>query len=86
LHYRALVDLLVIGGSGLLGLRITRQARRAGHRVIATFHASVPPATDADWRKLDIRRRDDVTALALQARPDMVINAAWSACGGPHAR
>jgi dTDP-4-dehydrorhamnose reductase len=77
LHYRALVDLLVIGGSGLLGLRITRQARRAGHRVIATFHASVPPATDADWRKLDIRRRDDVTVLALQARPDMVINAAY---------
>jgi dTDP-4-dehydrorhamnose reductase len=31
LHYRALVDLLVIGGSGLLGLRITRLARLAGH-------------------------------------------------------
>jgi dTDP-4-dehydrorhamnose reductase len=91
LHYGALVDLLVIGGSGLLGLRITRQARLAGHRVIATFHASVPPATDADWRELDIRRRDDVIALALQARPDMVINAAyrqsdWAATadGGTH--
>ena len=38
LHYRVLVDLLVIGGSGLLGRRITRQALLAGHNVIATFH------------------------------------------------
>ena len=67
----------MIGGSGFLGLRITRQARLAGHSVIATFHASVPPATGVDWRKLDTRRRDDVTALALRARPDAVINAAY---------
>jgi dTDP-4-dehydrorhamnose reductase len=91
LHYRALVDLLVIGGSGLLGRRITRQARLAGHRVVATFHARVPPATDADWRKLDIRCLGDVTGLALNARPDVVINAAcrqsdWetTADGGMH--
>jgi dTDP-4-dehydrorhamnose reductase len=85
------VDLLVIGGSGFLGLRIARQAQLAGHSVIATFHASVPPATDVDWRKLDIRRRDDVTALARHARPDAVINAAYrqsdwetTADGGMH--
>jgi dTDP-4-dehydrorhamnose reductase len=91
LYYRALVDLLVIGGSGFLGRRITHQAQLAGHGVIATFHARVPPATDADWRKLDIRRRDDVTALALDARPDAVINAAYrqpdwetTADGGMH--
>jgi dTDP-4-dehydrorhamnose reductase len=36
------VDVLVIGGSGFLGQRITRQAHLAGHRVSATFHASVP--------------------------------------------
>jgi len=85
------VDLLVIGGSGLLGRRITRQAHLAGHRVIATFHASSPPADDADWRKLDIRRRDDVTALTADARPDVVINAAYrqadwetTADGGTH--
>jgi dTDP-4-dehydrorhamnose reductase len=77
LHYRALVDLLVIGGSGLLGLRITRQAQLAGHSVVATFHASTAATTGADWRKLDIRRRDDVTALALDAQPDIIINAAY---------
>jgi dTDP-4-dehydrorhamnose reductase len=71
------MDLLVIGGSGLLGLRITRQAQLAGHSVVATFHASARPTAGADWRKLDIRRRDDVTALALDARPDMIINVAY---------
>jgi dTDP-4-dehydrorhamnose reductase len=82
-HYPALVDLLVIGGSGLLGLRITRQAQLAGPRVTATFHASVPSDadadadTDVDWRQLDIRRRDDVTTLARRARPDAIINAAY---------
>ncbi len=67
----------MIGGSGLLGLRITRQAKLAGHSVVATFHASAPPTAGTDWRKLDIRRRDDVMALALDARPDMIINAAY---------
>ncbi|MCW2933647.1 MAG: dTDP-4-dehydrorhamnose reductase [Actinomycetia bacterium] len=81
----------MIGGSGFLGRRITRQAQLAGHRVVATFHASVPAATDVDWRKLDIRCRDDVTALARRARPDAVINAAYrqsdwetTADGGMH--
>jgi dTDP-4-dehydrorhamnose reductase len=71
------VHLLVIGGSGFLGLRITRQAQLAGHTVVATFHASVPPTVGADWRELDVRRRDDVTALARHARPDAIINAAY---------
>ena len=68
---------LVIGGSGLLGLRVTRQARLAGHDVIATFCASVPPAIDVDWRQLDIRRRDHVVALVRGTRPDAVVNAAY---------
>ena len=59
----------MIGGSGLLGRRITRQARLAGHKVTATFSASVVPDTDVDWRALDIRRRDDVMALARRVRP-----------------
>ena len=68
-HYAARVDLLVIGGSGLLGRRVTGLARLAGHRVTATFCASVPAATDVDWRELDIRRRDDVVALARRSGP-----------------
>jgi dTDP-4-dehydrorhamnose reductase len=85
------VKLLVIGGSGLLGLRVTGQARLAGHRVTATFCASVPPAIDVEWRQLDIRCRDDVMTLARGTRPDAVINAAYrqpdwatTADGGMH--
>jgi dTDP-4-dehydrorhamnose reductase len=85
------VHLLVVGGSGFLGLSITRRARLAGHRVTATCHASDPPDADADWRRLDIRQRDAVTALARTAAPDAVINAAyrqsdWAATadGGAH--
>ena len=59
----------VIGGSGFLGLRVTRQAQLAGHKVIATFHASGPRAVDVDWRMVDIRHRDDVTALLAPHRP-----------------
>jgi dTDP-4-dehydrorhamnose reductase len=51
------VNLLVIGGTGLLGRRITRQAKRAGHDVVATFHAHAPATAGVEWRKLDIRRR-----------------------------
>ena len=85
------MKLLVIGGSGLLGLRVTRLARLADHNVIATFCASAPPAAAADWRQLDIRCRDDVTVLARGTRPDAIINAAYrqsdwqtTADGGTH--
>jgi dTDP-4-dehydrorhamnose reductase len=71
------MDLLVVGGSGFLGRRVTRQARLAGHHVVATYHASVPPSAEADWRELDIRCHTDVAALALDVRPDAIINAAY---------
>lgn len=84
--------LLVVGGSGYLGQRITRQARSAGHDVAATFHAS-PPAgpEDAGWHRLDIRRRDEAVELAGQVKPDVIVNAAYrqsdwetTADGGMH--
>ena len=86
------MNVLVVGGSGFLGLRITRQAQLAGHRVTATSHRRVPPpAVGVDWHRLDIRCRDEVTALARLARPDAVINAAYqqsdwatTADGGAH--
>jgi dTDP-4-dehydrorhamnose reductase len=71
------VELLVIGGSGFLGRRITRQARRAGYRVTATGHQCGPPAGDPDWHVVDIRRRDDIAALARRVRPDVIVNAAY---------
>ena len=71
------MDLLVVGGSGFLGQELTRHALRAGHRVVATFHTRTPAIAGADWRPLDIRRRADVAALVGEARPDVVVNAAY---------
>jgi dTDP-4-dehydrorhamnose reductase len=71
------VELLVFGGTGFLGLEITRQAQCAGHNVTATFHTHVPSVAGVDWRMVDIRHRDDVRTLARQTRPDVVINAAY---------
>ncbi len=85
------MDLLVVGGSGFLGQEVTRQARLAGDRVVATFHSHALPIAGVDWRALDIRRRDDVAALVDETRPAVVINVAfrqtdWAATadGGMH--
>ncbi|GIH95606.1 dTDP-4-dehydrorhamnose reductase [Planobispora siamensis] len=68
----------MVGGGGFLGREIIRQARLAGHRVAATFHSRTPgDVADVDWRRLDIRHRDDVTALVLATRPDAIVNAAY---------
>lgn len=81
----------MVGGSGFLGMEITRQARLAGHNVVATCHSRVPADNGVDWQVLDIRDRDGVIALAARARPELVINAAYrksdwatTADGGMH--
>ena len=83
--------LLVVGGSGFLGREVIRQARVAGMRVAATFHSHALPIAGVDWQALDIRHRDDVTALVERTRPAVVINTAYrqadwvtTADGGMH--
>ncbi|MCW6007499.1 sugar nucleotide-binding protein [Micromonospora sp. CPCC 205371] len=71
------MHVLVVGGSGLLGLEVTRQALAAGHSVTATFHSGAPSLASVAWRSLDIRRRDDVGALVDAAGPDVIVNAAY---------
>lgn len=67
------MDLLVIGGSGLLGQEVVVQARRNGLRVGATYFAS----GSADGEKLDITDRAAVAELLHRTRPAAVINAAY---------
>lgn len=57
----------------------------------ATFHRQVVPVAGVNWRKLDIRRRDEVAAVVNQLRPAAIINAAYrqddwaiTADGGMH--
>jgi dTDP-4-dehydrorhamnose reductase len=85
------MDLLLVGGSGFLGQEVTRQALLGNHRLTATFHSRVPGTAGVEWRALDIRRRDDVMALAKGARPEVIVNAAYrqadwatTADGGMH--
>jgi dTDP-4-dehydrorhamnose reductase len=85
------MDLLVVGGSGLLGQEVVRQAWLAGNRVVATFHRRAALIVGVDWRPLDIRSRDDVAALVAKTRPGVVINTAYrqtdwatTADGGMH--
>ncbi len=71
------MDLLVIGGSGLLGQEVTQQAQREGARVLATFHRRAGTIIGVEWRPLDIRNRGDVAALVRECRPATIINAAF---------
>jgi dTDP-4-dehydrorhamnose reductase len=84
-------DLLVIGGSGLLGGAVLRRGRVLGLRVAATFHSRPAPSDGVQRHALDIRRRDDVAALVARVRPDVIVNAAYrqsdwatTADGGMH--
>lgn len=63
----------MIGGSGLLGREVVRQARRDGLRVAATSYR----AAIVDGHVLDIRDRSAVTALVARLRPAVIVNAAF---------
>src|SRR5215216_2465184 len=71
------MGLLVIGGSGFLGQELVRRARVAGHRVTATYLTKPADIVGVDWCQLDVCRINDVAALTANARPDVVINAAY---------
>ncbi len=76
------VDLLVIGGTGLLGREVVTLATALGHRVVATHHRGQPFGA-AEWIQIDISRPEPTAELIEQVRPLAIINAAYIA-GGEH--
>lgn len=68
-------DLLVIGGTGLLGRRIVAVS---GRRVAATYHRGSATRADIDWHALDLRDGGEKAAtLIASLRPRSVVNAAY---------
>lgn len=69
-------DLLVIGGTGLLGRHVVSGATTLGLSHHATHHTTAPP-TREDWHSVDLRDGGErVAELIARLRPRAVINAA----------
>ena len=68
------MKLLITGASGLLGSRLVRAARDAGHDVRATYHSERTEADDAE--QLDIINEASVNRTLSSNPPDAVIHTA----------
>ena len=73
----AVMEVLVVGGTGFLGRELVGQARNAGHRVTGTYLTRPGEISGVQWRALDLRRSVDVRAVLTAVRPGIVINAAY---------
>jgi dTDP-4-dehydrorhamnose reductase len=71
------MKILIVGGSGFLGREVTAQARAAGHTVTATFATRAGDLAGVRRLRLDLRRADEIDAVFDEARPDVVVNAAY---------
>jgi dTDP-4-dehydrorhamnose reductase len=71
------VKVLVLGGSGLLGAELVRQASGAGHSTSATYATRERSTANAEWLQADLRHRDSAVELLRAVRPDVVINTAY---------
>lgn len=67
------MDILVIGGSGLVGANVVKQARQAGHSVVGTYNSE--QSTTASI-KLDKRDEDAMAEVFETVRPDVVVDTA----------
>lgn len=72
----AMAQVLVVGGTGLLGQYLCAEAQRRSHDVTATFRGTAPSTKDIDWRRLDLREVDSIGNLVKEAAPNILLNAA----------
>ena len=69
------MDVLVVGGNGLLGSAVVAAARARSHAVSLTYHSSAP-AFDIPATQLDVRETDGFVDALETAAPDVVVNCA----------
>lgn len=68
--------ILVVGGAGLLGQHVLREARRRGHEAIGTCRGAAPASLAGPWVPLDLRDGAVLRRTVRDAAPDLVVNAA----------
>ncbi|MGH3742601.1 MAG: SDR family oxidoreductase, partial [Micromonosporaceae bacterium] len=71
-------QLVITGASGYLGRELARQAVEVGWAVVGLFRSAPGDVVGVEWRRADIRERDDIATMLAQTRPDVVIHAASS--------
>jgi len=67
--------MLVTGGSGYLG-RWVAELARGGWDVTATYATNPGDLDGVEWRQLDIRDADAVSALVAESSPDVIVHTA----------
>ncbi len=69
--------ILILGASGFIGAHLCQLALRSGNSVQGTFFTNnrvqVP---GCKYHKVDVREKDELTALFVEARPELVIHIA----------
>src|SRR5687767_15120010 len=71
------MTVLVVGGSGFLGMEVARQSLAAGHQVAATYLTRRTDMAGTAWHAMDVRDRQQVADLVTAIKPDLVVNAAF---------
>ncbi|MER7098951.1 sugar nucleotide-binding protein [Streptomyces humidus] len=68
------MTVLIVGGSGFLGVELARQGHSAGMETAATFH-SHPGKGAGAWHRLDLRNSANLQEVLDAVSPTAVINA-----------
>lgn len=78
MSHDAVMKILLIGASGVVGRQLVPQLLAAGHEVVATTRSAPAPtaAPGLTHRPLDLLDRDAVHALVAAARPHAIVHPA----------
>ncbi|MCH6164013.1 SDR family oxidoreductase [Streptomyces marispadix] len=69
------MKVLIMGGSGLLGTELLRQATAAGWEAAATYHSRPGRVRGVSWHRLDLRTPGHIDEVLTAVAPSAVVNA-----------